>query len=252
MVFCSRFAAFAMWQKKGACFCCDVVKNANAFAVKDFALLQVAMEEDATDAGGSSAMEQEEVKKASSYRYWVRSEMTGAAPAPLPRKLTEREMVVGNGKPLPLGSLWNQAGTWEEKSLNSWAWKRIKDLLQGVEPVEFEDGKAQVVEVSSCSGDATLVTVRQKKRVGYSFEIDMKVKMEVSTDEGLKKDVEGTMKVPEACYGELDDLQLEISITQSQIADAAQRSRVTQALVASFLPAIRCKLEQFETELKER
>jgi hypothetical protein len=58
--------------------------------------------------------------------------------------------------------------------------------------------------------------------------------------------------VPEACYGELDDLQLEVSITQSQIADSAQRKRITQALVASFLPAIRCKLEQFESELKER
>ncbi len=209
----------------------------------------VAMEEDAQD--GVAAEKENELKKASSYRYWVRSEVTGAAPALLPRKLTEREMS-GNGKPLPLGSLWNQAGTWEEKSLNSWAWKRVKDLLQGVEPVEFEDGNAHVAEVSSCSGDATLVTVRQKKRVGYSFEISMTVKMEVFTAQGVKKDLEGTMKVPEACYGELDDLQLEVSITQSQIADSAQRKRITQALVASFLPAIRCKLEQFESELNER
>ena len=203
---------------------------------------------EAEEATGESDASQ---RKASSYTYWVRNGMAGAAPAAVPKKLTVCE-VAENGQQMPhLGSLWNQAGTWEEKSLNSWAWQRVKELLQSVEPAKFEDGTATVVEVSSCSGDATLVTVRQKKRVGYSFEIDMKYKMSLAQGEEVK-DVEGNMKVPEACYGELDDIQLEVNITSSQISDSLQRSRVRQAMMSSFLPKIRGKLEQFEAELKER
>lgn len=211
-----------------------------------------------TDAGIDAEVKAESTKKASSYTYWVRNSDMAGAPAAVPKKLTASEVVTEKGQqPTHLGSRWNQAGTWEEKCLNSWAWSRVKELLAGIEPLHFEEGTVRVLEVSSCSGDATLVTVRQKKRVGYSFEIEMKYTMNVKKqgegeeDEG-KKDVEGKMKVTEACYGELDDLQLEVNVSSKDVSDSVLRKKITQSLVSLFLPEIRCKLEQFEAELKER
>ena len=194
---------------------------------------------------GQQAGGKEGEKKASGYRYWVRGSMT--APKAVPHKLTADEVENGNAKAATLGSKWNQAGTWEEKVLSSWASGRVKELLRSVEPVAFEESTARVMEVTSCSGDASLVTVRQRKRVGYSFEIEMKYAMNVG-----EKDIEGNMKVPEACYGELDDLELEVTVSPSDVTDSAQRTKVQQTLTKMFLPKIRRKLEEFEAELKER
>ncbi|KAG0572264.1 hypothetical protein KC19_VG080000 [Ceratodon purpureus] len=193
-------------------------------------------------------------KAATGYRYWVRGSMTGAAPKAVPHKLTadevEKEKANGNGNgkaATTLGSKWNQAGTWEEKVLSSWALGRVKELLRTVEPVEWEESTARVMEVTSCSGDASLVTVRQRKRVGYTLEIEMKYVVS-----GGEKDIEGKMKVPEACYGELDDLELEVTVSASDVKDSAQRTKVKQTMTKLFLPKIRRKLEEFEAELKER
>ncbi|TVU39772.1 hypothetical protein EJB05_13211, partial [Eragrostis curvula] len=46
-----------------------------------------------------------------------------------------------------------QAGTWEEKNLNSRANGRIKDLLGSLDSLEFPTGKASIYEVSKCSGN---------------------------------------------------------------------------------------------------
>lgn len=206
------------------------------------------------------AKDEAELKKKTSYRYWVRGGTADAAPKAMPHKLTADELVAnangngngnGNGKAAPLGSLWNQAGTWEEKVLSSWAWSRVKALLPSVEPVEFEDWTARVKEVTSCSGDASMVMVRQRKRIGYTFEIEMMYAMDVRAGEE-RKEIEGKMKVPEACYGELDDLELEVTVSAKDVEDSAQRMKVKQTLTKLFLPRIRRKLEEFEAELKER
>nr|KYP61327.1 hypothetical protein KK1_015814 [Cajanus cajan] len=52
-----------------------------------------------------------------------------------------------------------------------------------------------------------MVIVRNKKRVGYTYELTLKVKGEW-TIQGEKKFIEGHIDVPEFSFGELDDLQL--------------------------------------------
>lgn len=192
------------------------------------------------------AQSEDQLKKTSSYRYWVRS---SSAPKTAPRPLTAEELKahnINNGTKT-VGSKWNQAGTWEEKSLSTWANGRVRELLPTVEPVEFDhDCTARVLEVTSCSGEASMVTVRQRKRIGYSFEIEMKYVVHL---EPSSKPIEGKMKVPEACYGELDDLELEVTVSSSDVKDSA---KVKQTLTKLFLPKIRRKLEEFEAELKER
>nr|DAD46348.1 TPA_asm: hypothetical protein HUJ06_004578 [Nelumbo nucifera] len=65
----------------------------------------------------------------SSYTYWVRDVTKDAAPLPVPRQLSADDLSKQT-QPNSLGSVWNSAGTWEEKNLSSWASNRMKVLLQ--------------------------------------------------------------------------------------------------------------------------
>uniref|UniRef100_A0ACD5V6A7 Uncharacterized protein n=1 Tax=Avena sativa TaxID=4498 RepID=A0ACD5V6A7_AVESA len=189
----------------------------------------------------------------SSYRYWVREATGDAAPLPVPRKLDAAAAAAANGAgngngQTALGSVWNQAGTWEEKNLNSWASSRIKDLLGSLGSLDFSTGKASIDEVSKCSGDAYLVTVRNKKRVGYNYELSLRFKGEWLIKEEQKK-VTGHIDIPEFSFGELDDLEAEVRLTDSLEWD--DKSRICKD-VKSFLLPIREKLRAFEIELKDR
>ncbi|CAN6485668.1 unnamed protein product [Victoria cruziana] len=150
----------------------------------------------------------EACKQSSSYRYWVRESTESAAPLPVPRKLSAEDLSK-QAPPAKLGSAWNHAGTWEEKNLNTWATDRIKELLNSLDSVEFSGGKAGISEVSKCSGEAFLVTVRNKKRVGYTFEITLKFKGEWLIKEE-NKTIKGSIDIHEFSFGELDDLQVRI------------------------------------------
>ncbi|KAF7153567.1 hypothetical protein RHSIM_Rhsim01G0102500 [Rhododendron simsii] len=94
---------------------------------------------------------------ASSYTYWVREVREDAAPLPLPKKLGPHDLSNhSQHPPSHLGSVWNRAGTWEEKNLNKWASDRIKELLISVGSLEFSGGRAEITEVSKCVGDYPL------------------------------------------------------------------------------------------------
>ncbi|XP_019174737.1 PREDICTED: uncharacterized protein LOC109170196 isoform X2 [Ipomoea nil] len=133
------------------------------------------MEGSAAAAAAAAAEEKPKEETAPSYTYWVREKTADAAPLPVPRKLNPGDQP-NNQTPTHLGSAWNRAGTWEEKSLNKWANDRIKELLVSVGSLELSGGKAEITEVTKCNGDAFLVTVRNKKRVGYTYELTLKVK----------------------------------------------------------------------------
>ncbi|GJN39288.1 hypothetical protein PR202_gb28397 [Eleusine coracana subsp. coracana] len=188
-------------------------------------------------------------EKTTSYRYWVREATGDAAPLPAPRKLDAADLVA-NAAPATLGSVWNQAGTWEEKNLSSWASSRIKDLLGSLDPLEFSTGKASVYEVSRCSGDAFLVTVRNKKRVGYTYELSLKFKGEWLIKEENKK-VRGHLEIPEFSFGELEDLEVNIMINDDKDLSSEDKARICKDL-KSFVSPIQEKLQEFEKELKDR
>uniref|UniRef100_A0A0D6R3C9 Activator of Hsp90 ATPase AHSA1-like N-terminal domain-containing protein n=1 Tax=Araucaria cunninghamii TaxID=56994 RepID=A0A0D6R3C9_ARACU len=192
-----------------------------------------------------------EEQRNSSYRYWVRENTTEAAPPPVPHKLSADELArQSQSRSAPLGSVWNQAGTWEERNLSIWGSSRIKELLTCLDALEFSSGKAAIQEVSSCVGDASLVTVRNKKRAGYSYEIAMKFKGEWLVEEETKE-IMGTLKVPEASFGELEDMQLEVTLKEDEEIPNSERSKIIKDLKA-FLSLIREKMLKFEEELKDR
>ncbi|KAL4205224.1 hypothetical protein AMTRI_Chr01g113470 [Amborella trichopoda] len=187
--------------------------------------------------------------KQASYTYWVRQVTEDAAPLPVPHKLTAED-ISKQTQPTTLGSLWNQAGTWEEKNLNTWASNRIKELLSSLDSLEFSGGKAGISDVTKCSGDAFLVTVRNKKRVGYSYEVTLKFKGEWLIQEH-KKEFKGHIDIPEFSFGELEDLQMVVRLNDEKGLNEADELRVQKDLRLFLLP-IRNKLFQFEQELKDR
>ncbi|XP_066378386.1 uncharacterized protein [Miscanthus floridulus] len=188
-------------------------------------------------------------EKTTSYRYWVREATADAAPLPAPRKLDAADLAA-NPTPATLGSVWNQAGTWEEKNLNSWANSRIKDLLGSLDPLELSTGKASVYEVSRCSGDAFLVIVRNKKRVGYTYELSLKFKGEWLIKEEKKK-VKGHLEIPEFSFGELEDLEVNVTLSDAKDLSSDDQAQICKDM-KSFLSPIQEKLLEFEKELKDR
>ncbi|KAF3783430.1 hypothetical protein EJ110_NYTH27694 [Nymphaea thermarum] len=188
-----------------------------------------------------------EAKQSSSYRYWVRETTDAAAPPPVPRKLSADDLT-NQQQPAPLGSVWNHAGTWEERNLNTWATSRIKDLLTSLDSIEFSGGKAGISEVAECNGDAFLVTVRNKKRVGYTYKISLKFKGKLLLE---KKAIKGYIDILEFSFGELDDLQIEVRLNEEKDLLEDERLRIVKD-VRLFLPSICNQLSKFEQELKDR
>ncbi|GMH13395.1 hypothetical protein Nepgr_015236 [Nepenthes gracilis] len=188
-------------------------------------------------------------KQASSYRYWVREATADATPLPVPKMLSTEDLSNIPSQP-SLGSVWNRAGTWEEKNLNTWATDRIKELLSSVGCLGFSNGKAEVTEVSRCTGDAFLVTVRNKKRVGYTFEITIEVKGEWTVGNEKRK-IKGHLGIPELSYGELDELQMKVKLEDDKDLPQQYKHCICQDLNL-FLQPVREKLLQFEQELRER
>lgn len=189
-------------------------------------------------------------KQVSSYTYWVRGATADAAPLPVPKKLSEDDLTNQPSQAPTLGSVWNRAGTWEEKSLSKWATDRIKELVISVGSLEFSNGKAEVTEVSRCTGDAFLVTVRNKKRVGYTYELTIDVKGEWVVG-GEERKVKGHLDISEFSYGELDDLEVEVNINEGKDLQYQEKQSIRQDL-KSFLLPVRGKLLQFEQELRDR
>ncbi|CAI0553460.1 unnamed protein product [Linum tenue] len=192
----------------------------------------------------------EETQQGSSYRYWVREATADATPVPVPKKLSAQDVVSSQPKSTALGSVWNRAGTWEEKNLNKWSSDRIKELLTSVGTLDFTGGKAEIKAVSKCSGDAFLVTVRNKKRVGYTYELTLDIKGEWTIEEETKT-IRGSVDIPEFSYGELDDLQFEVRLSDTKDMSQQNKQRISKDL-KSFLEPVREKLLQFEQELKDR
>ncbi|KAL9678232.1 hypothetical protein QQ045_016072 [Rhodiola kirilowii] len=123
-------------------------------------------------------------------------------------------------------------------------------LLISVGSLEFSGGRAEISEVSRCVGDAYLVTVRNKKLVGYTYELSLKVKGEWTVKDE-QKILMGHIDVAEFSFGVLDDLQIEAKLTDVGDLPNQDKVRINQDL-KSFLKPVREKLIKFEQELKTK
>ncbi|XP_022888124.1 uncharacterized protein LOC111403746, partial [Olea europaea var. sylvestris] len=89
-----------------------------------------------------------------------------------------------------------------------------------------------------------------KKRVGYTYELTLKVKGEWLVGEQKKK-VKGHIDVFEFSLGELDDLQIEVKLSEDKDLSNEEKQQIHKELKL-FLQPLREKLLQFEQELRDR
>jgi Activator of Hsp90 ATPase, N-terminal len=70
-----------------------------------------------------------------------------------------------------VGSSWNAAGTFEDKNVSSKSNAILKELLGSCKvALSLPNLEFQVTSVDKCSGEATIVFARNKKRIGYEYE----------------------------------------------------------------------------------
>ncbi|XP_022850811.1 uncharacterized protein LOC111372661 [Olea europaea var. sylvestris] len=140
----------------------------------------------------------------------------------------------------------------------SWLWldgvskdhNGLQELVVSVGALEFSGGRAEIAEVTRCTGDAFLVTVRNKKRVGYNYELTLRVNGEWTVGSERRK-VKGHIDIPEFSLGELDDLQIQAKLSEDEDLLEQDKRRIIEDLKL-FLQPLRGKLHQFEQELKDR
>lgn len=97
--------------------------------------------------------------------------------APKPQQVANAEVASNSA-----GSEWNQAGTWEEKDVSSWAKERLTALLQKAQAscpeVTLPSGStaavtAKVTKVKTITGEAHMVYVRKQRRHGFNYEAEL-------------------------------------------------------------------------------
>lgn len=119
--------------------------------------------------------------------------------APKPQQVANAEVVSSNGVK---GSEWNQAGTWEEKDVSSWAKERLTALLQAAQdscaevtlPSESSGAvTAKVTKVKSLTGEAHIVYVRKQPRHGFNYEAELS--FDISLGDAGK--FSGSLSLPE-------------------------------------------------------
>jgi len=117
------------------------------------------------------------MKKENSYTYWVNNDPNYFKNCPDIKPKPIEEADIEKLKNVDLNkkdshSAWNTAGTWEEKKLEL---SQVKDILEK-NMINFKsaDGKAKIIKLTKCEGDATIVLSRGKKRIGYHLTISFK------------------------------------------------------------------------------
>uniref|UniRef100_A0A2P2J2B4 Activator of Hsp90 ATPase AHSA1-like N-terminal domain-containing protein n=1 Tax=Rhizophora mucronata TaxID=61149 RepID=A0A2P2J2B4_RHIMU len=92
--------------------------------------------------------------------------------------------------------------------------------------------------------------VRNKKHVNYTYELTLKIKGEWVIKEE-KRMVKGHIDIQEFSFGELDDLQMEVWLSNDKDFLQQDKACIRQDLKL-FMQPVREKLIQFEEELKDR
>lgn len=116
-----------------------------------------------------------------------------------PKKLNDNNALassVSNVKDPNTTSVWNQAGTWEEKDVSQWAKDALKSLLLATMytlPISSPAPNALVtVTKVKAKGHASVASVRGKKRYIYEYDITITWKFVHDTNEAT-----GTIQFPD-------------------------------------------------------
>lgn len=113
-----------------------------------------------------------EAKPAAGYRYWAQSK---SAPRVVPQKIDPALVPAVEAK--GGGSVWNAAGTYEERDQTDWAKQCLAELLASASVGVEGGGTARCTGAKDVQGDAGVHVVRGKKR--FVFDLRLSVPFEV-------------------------------------------------------------------------
>jgi len=142
-------------------------------------------------------------------------------------------------------SVWNQAGTWEEKNTTTWCTDRLKERLLetkiNVQAKSLERYSAVVSKVDDLTGDASVATTNGKKR--YIFDFHLKLKFEVRDADVDEKLAEGSLHIPDLCSTHHEELEVNFTGWKEKPGSGHQEN-ATECQLA-LISEIRAKVKQW-------
>jgi len=120
-----------------------------------------------------------ETKPAAGYRYWAK---TPSVPRVIPQKIDPALAAANEAK--SAGSVWNAAGTYEEKDQTEWAKACLAELLSAARTELDGGGCVRCMGAKNIAGDVGIHVVRGKKR--FLFDLKLSVPFEVELPDSEK------------------------------------------------------------------
>ncbi|CAL5222993.1 g5437 [Coccomyxa viridis] len=153
----------------------------------------------------SKLAQQAQSKADLSYSYWAAGQAQGTSSVQ-EKKLTAEELEeqakrekAANAKGV---SVWNQAGTFEERDCTAYAKEELKRLMDNFQH-ESAAGCLQISELTSVEGEATVWLVRGSRRAGFDLTIEAAWTFSAR---GNDASAQGSLKVPGITPDDLDEL----------------------------------------------
>ncbi|KAK6910217.1 chaperone activator [Kwoniella mangroviensis CBS 8886] len=147
------------------------------------------------------------------------------------------------GEPKPL-TAYQQTYHWRNKNCAPFAHDWVKKSLPGLK-VEHGPASAEIVEVTSVSGDCDLGQRKGKLLTIYDLEVEAKW----TGKAGDGSDVEGTLKIPEVSHEAIDGLSDYVFEWRITSASSGPSSELLSHIKSSFPPVLTSKLNTFRAEL---
>lgn len=147
-------------------------------------------------------------------------------------------MAAESGKPAS-GSVWNAAGTWEDKDVTELAKRTLKDKLRDLPSVDAVGGVLSFKDVSSVDGEASKPSIRGTQR--HLFDLSFKATAIFKwMDAGGQQQVEASVSVADftndTSFTSSDgDPAMELSIKGNKL-DASRKGAVEEAIGTKVWP----------------
>jgi tetratricopeptide (TPR) repeat protein len=109
-----------------------------------------------------------------------------------------------SGKESSRPSVWNQAGTWEEKDATAWCNAQLRKRLQETNLVT-DRYDVDVVSVEEMTGDASVAIVANGKK-RYIFDFHTRLKFEVKQSDNVI--AEGIVRLPDICSTHHEEIEV--------------------------------------------
>ena len=127
------------------------------------------------------------------------------------------------------GSVWNTAGTWEERDVLSKVKERVESVVRGVPQRDFGSGVVQVDRVKGVTGDASVGVIRGKARQFLDVKIEVAFRVKIGGDD--RAGYKGTLTLKDySADAASETVDVEVKFTDVNRVPAHLRDAVRGAL----------------------